>query len=118
MLRLCGCLLLLVAAASCAGPPKGDPRYPPQPAGCPVKIFRGPVPSMIAHDGIGQVDAICGDRIPESDCMRELMDQACKLGGDILYDVMMTPDRPAPDKLKYVGRVSHTRIAKQPAAGP
>jgi hypothetical protein len=102
--------LLAIAAASCASPKKTDPRYPPQPIGCKVMLFRGPVPSSVKFDHLGRVDMICGELIADSDCLRGLMDEACKLGGDVLYDVL-EPSKPAPDKIKYDGRVGHTRIA-------
>jgi hypothetical protein len=105
------CLLALATAvASCGSHKKTDPRYPPQPEGCKVMIFNGPVATTVKFDNIGRVDMICGELIPYSDCMRGLMDEACKLGGDILYDVL-EPSKPAPDKVKYDGRVAHTRIA-------
>jgi hypothetical protein len=102
--------VLAVVALSCAGPKKTDPRYPPRPEGCQVMIFRGPVASTVKFDHIGRVDMICGALIPDSECLRGLMDEACKLGGDILYDVL-EPTKPTPDKIKYDGRVGHTRVA-------
>jgi hypothetical protein len=100
-----------LAAASCVlscGGPKGDPRYPPRAEGCEVKVFRGEIPQSIAFNKLGRVDAICGNDIGETDCMRVLMNQACKVGGDMLYD--MQPSRPSPDKVKWDARVAHTRI--------
>jgi hypothetical protein len=115
MKRIVCLLSLTVAILSCASHKKTDPRYPPQPVGCKVMIFRGPVASTVAYDNIGRVDMICGELIPDSDCLRGLMDEACKLGGDILYDVL-APTKPAPDKIKYDGRVAHTRISAAPPA--
>jgi hypothetical protein len=109
-------LSLATAVLACGSPKKTDPRYPPQPEGCKVMIFNGPVPSTVKFDHLGRVDMICGELIAHSDCMRALMDEACKLGGDILYDIV-GPTKPAPDKVKYDGRVGHTRIAASaPAA--
>ncbi len=114
MTKLVGSVLLLLAATSCGHQSKGDPRYPPQSPGCKVQFFRTKVPDTIAYDHIGRVDVICGDRIPEGDCLRTLMDEACKLGGDILYD-LSDPEKPAPDKVKFLARAAHTHIAKAPA---
>jgi hypothetical protein len=110
------CLLpFAVAALSCGSPKKTDPRYPPQPIGCKVMLFRGPIANTVVYDHIGRVDMICGELISDSDCLRGLMDEACKLGGDILYEVL-EPTKPAPDKIKYDGRVAHTRITGAPPA--
>jgi hypothetical protein len=102
---------VLLALASCGGGPKTDPRYPPQPAGCPVQLFRGKIKSM-PYDDIGGVDAICGTDIGVEECLKELKNQTCKLGGDLVYDVPDEPSKPSPDKVRFTGRVAHTRAAK------
>ena len=105
-----------VAALSCSGHQKRlDPRYPPQPEGCKVMLFYGAVPSTVAFDHIGRVDIICGELVANSDCMRGLMDEACKFGGDLIYDVT-GPTKPAPDKVKFDARVGHTRVSGAPPA--
>jgi hypothetical protein len=98
---------LLFFAGSCGGA-KTDPRYPALPEGCDVQVFRGKVKG-IAYDDIGRVDAICGNDIGKEQCLLELKKQTCKLGGDIVYDVPDDPDTPTPDKMRYTGRVAHTR---------
>lgn len=110
MKKLLASSLLAAALVSCGSPKKTDPRYPPRPVGCRVMIFRGPVASTVSYDNVGKADVICGELVADSDCLRGLMDEACKLGGDIVYDVF-APSKPAPDKVKYEGRVAHTRIA-------
>jgi hypothetical protein len=103
------CSLLLVAAVSCGGgAPKTDARYPPRPAGCDVQLFRGKIKS-IPYDDIGRVDAICGNDIGLEECLKELKNQTCKLGGDLVYDVPDEPEKPSPDKIRVTGRVAHTR---------
>jgi hypothetical protein len=106
---------ILVAAASllaaCGGGAKGDARYPERPKGCDVKLFHGKVIGAV-YDDIGRVDAICGTDIGVEACMTELKDQSCKLGGDIVYDVPNDPEKPSPDKVRYTGRVAHTRAAR------
>ncbi len=104
-------LVLLAAAAACNSGPKTDPRYPPQPPGCDVKLFRGKVVSL-TYDDIGRVVSICGIDISPESCLKELKNQTCKLGGDIVYDVPEEPLKPSPDKIKFTGRVAHTRQAK------
>jgi hypothetical protein len=63
----------------------------------------------IVYDDIGRVDSICGNDIGRQQCLLELKKQTCKLGGDIVYDVPDDPQTPTPDKMRYTGRVAHTR---------
>jgi hypothetical protein len=101
---------VLLALAACGGAPKTDPRYPPQAPGCAVQLFRGKIKS-IPYDDIGGVDAICGIDIGPEECLKELKIQTCKLGGDLVYDVPDEPSKPSPDKVRFTGRVAHTRAA-------
>jgi hypothetical protein len=101
-------LLVGLALVSCGGP-KIDSHYPPRPENCDVKLFHGKVVDIV-YDDIGHVDSICGNDIGREQCLVELKKQTCKLGGDIVYDVPDDPLKPAPDKLRYTGRVAHTRI--------
>jgi hypothetical protein len=113
-------LVVMAVLASCGGGAKTDPRYPARPDNCEVKVFHGKV-AGIPYDDIGHVDSICGSDIGPVECLNELKRQSCKLGGDIVYDVPDDPDKPAPDKLRYTGRVAHTRVAggaKAPPAPP
>jgi hypothetical protein len=105
-------LAALVAVAACGGTPKTDPRYPPREPGCKVLVYKGPVPATTPKHDLGSVDAICGTDIPEADCMRTLMDQVCKFGGDIIWDVPEIPDKPTPDKVRWTARAAHTKAPK------
>ena len=96
---------------SCGGGSKGDSRYPPRPPGCDVKLFRGKVAGF-EYDNIGQVDAICGNDVSVEECLKEIKNQTCKLGGDIVYDVPLDPEKPSPDKVRFTGRAAHTRAPK------
>ncbi len=105
--------LLIVAAAlpsgiaACPAPPQGG-RYPARPEGCEVQVFHGS-PSVMTEN-IGPVMATCGDDIKDDDCLRTLKDQACKLGGDIVWGV---DDVPAMSlgKKKLAGRAAHSKTA-------
>ena len=105
------CSMLLFTLAACGGgAPKTDARYPARPEGCAVQLFRGKIKS-IPYDDIGRVDAICGNDIGLEECLKELKNQTCKLGGDLVYDVPDEPSKPSPDKVRFTGRVAHTRAA-------
>jgi hypothetical protein len=101
--------LAVLFLAACGGNAKFDPHYPPRPAGCDVKLFHGKVAGIV-YDDIGRVDSICSNDMGRDQCVAELKNQTCKLGGDIVYDVPDDPEKPAPDKMRYTGRVAHTRI--------
>jgi hypothetical protein len=103
--------VLLVLLASCGGKPAGDPRFPSRPEGCEVKLFHTKVEGL-SYEDIGRVDAICSNDVTADSCLAELKNQACKLGGDIVYDVPEDPPRPSPDKVRFTGRVAHTRARK------
>ena len=95
--------------AGCASPPPKDTQYPPRQPGCEVQIYPDvpPVPT----DNIGPVSASCDDITSDADCMRELKDQACKLGADVVWGVSDNPTKQA-GKKKFFGRSAHTKTAK------
>ena len=101
--------IAVLGLAACGGGAKTDPRYPPQPEGCAVQTFHGKPTG--AYDDIGRVDAICGIDLGADACIAELKNQACKLGGNIVYDVPYEPIKPSPDKVRFTGHAAHTRSA-------
>ncbi len=101
--------LALFVLVSCGGNVKSNSAYPPRPAGCEVKLFHGKVQGIV-YDDIGRVDSICSSEFSREQCIVELKNQTCKLGGDIVYDVPDDPEKPSPDKVRYTGHVAHTRI--------
>jgi len=94
-------------ALACGGP-QTDAKYPAREAGCEVTLLKGDAlpPSS---ENIGTASAVCSlETTSDADCLRELKDQACRLGGDIVWGV---PEKPAvvDGKNRYTGRVAHTR---------
>lgn len=61
-------------------------------------------------DNIGAVNATCGESIGDDACVRELKDQACKLGADVVWGVSEKPSM-ALGKKKLAGRAAHTKAA-------
>lgn len=61
-----------------------------------------------ATDNIGPVQARCDESVSDADCLRELKDQACKLGADTVWGVSDTPTLEG-GKKKLSGRAAHQR---------
>lgn len=104
--------LLLLASASmtiaCGSSAKPEGKYPPRAAGCEVRVyFEGELPSYTT-DNIGTVQASCDESVTDDECMRELQDQACKLGADTIWGVN---ERATLEygKKKFSGRAAHQR---------
>jgi hypothetical protein len=109
-------LFLVGALVACGGPKAPDPRYPARPEGCDVKLFHEH-PTM-PTDNLGPVMANCSTDVSDVDCVRQLQDETCKLGGDVVWGV---PDKPTLDggKNLWFGRAAHTRAAAPaPEAAP
>lgn len=93
---------LLVA---CGG--GGNSKYPSRSAGCDVQVMNQA--PTIKTENIGPVSSSCDDQSATSkeDCLRELKDQVCKLGGDVVWGVEPEPEHEG-GKWKYHGRAAHT----------
>lgn len=100
-MRLTHNIFLLGLAVGCSTTP--PPKLPPRPAGCEVTVYRGGVPQGVTMRRLGEVVSSCGKNDADSDCIRSLQDEVCKLGGNLVYDV---PDKPEPESdtmLRYTG---------------
>ena len=98
---------LAFGAAGCGGPGQ-EGQYPSRPEGCDVKVFHE-APGVMT-DNIGPVTATCAADIKDEDCMRTLKDQACKLGGDIVWGVSDAPSN-VQGKKQLAGRAAHSKTA-------
>jgi hypothetical protein len=82
---------------------------PPLPRGCAVQVFRDAPPPRT--ENIGTVTAFCSEADSGDACLRELEDQVCLLGGDVLWQV----DGPKPEVTangmgqRMRGRAAHTK---------
>jgi len=74
--------------------------------GCNVRVLAegGPPPGS---ENIGPVTAYCSPDDPKDACVRELADQVCRLGGNMLWQI----DGPTVygDKQRMRGRAAHAR---------
>jgi len=99
-------IVLVVCLVACGGG-GGNSKYPSRAAGGDVQVFQQ-APTM-KTENIGPVSASCDDQSATSkdDCLRELKDQVCKLGGDTVWGVEPEPAH-EDGKWKFHGRAVHT----------
>jgi hypothetical protein len=97
--------VVLFVLAACGSPRPVDARFPPRPEGCPVQIFENTPP--MPTENLGTVRSRCATDVSHEDCLRELKDQACRLGGDVVWGVSDAP-RVVGDKNEWDGRAVHT----------
>jgi hypothetical protein len=98
-----------LAFVACGGGQEKNARYPERPEGCDVKVFADAPSAPI--DNIGPVTATCGSDVSNEDCIRTLKDQACKLGGDVVWGVSDVPEMKL-GKKHFAGRAAHTKTGK------
>jgi hypothetical protein len=110
-LGIAGIAAGVVGCASQPGPP---PRYPPRSAGCELAIYPTSVPGVAAWDDLGPVEAVCNINSNTADCLRQLRAEACRLGGDIVYDWPKKPLRPTEQALLFRAQVAHSLSGRTP----
>jgi len=99
--------------ASCVHHARRNPSFPERPSNCELRIFHGPVPRGVYFDDLGPADAGCYIETPRQECMRQLRAEACRMGGDIIYDLPEKPTRPEWREYHFKGSVGHTRPLRQ-----
>jgi hypothetical protein len=103
-------------AAACSGGPTHEPKYPRRPPGCALAIYHQ-LPNG-AWDDIGPVEVDCYIDEGEIVCLGRLRTAACKMGGDIIYNVPKKALRPVERGMVYRAIVAHTREKKKQDEGP
>jgi hypothetical protein len=109
--------LLHATAAACATAPHPDSdesgatagKYPRRPANCKLQVFHSPAPGVAAWDDLGVAEVGCYLDVGVQQCMQRLKEEACRMGGDIIYNVPNKPARPKDQVLVYRAQVAHTR---------
>ena len=99
-MRLGLAFLSLCVLACGSNPP---PQMPPKPKGCDVTVYRGAPPEGVSVTRLGHVSAPCGKNDADSDCIRALQDEVCKLGGNVVYEVPDKPEQETDVMLRYDG---------------
>lgn len=72
-------------------------------------IFHTSAPGNAAWDDLGVAEVTCHINIGLPQCLRQFRTEACRMGGDIVYDLPEQPLRPKEQAVVYRGRVAHTR---------
>jgi len=113
MAVLAGAAMLLAACASSGGDAAGAAatvKYPRRKPGCKVAIYHGSTPGVKEWDDIGVAEIGCDLENSRAQCLAQLQAEACRMGGDIMYDVPTKPGRPQERAMIYRARVAHTRM--------
>lgn len=95
--------------AACGAKADPNAKYPARPAGCDVTVYQDA--PTVDTDNIGTVSSVCAEGTPDSVCLRELQDQACKLGADVVWGVPSKPKVNQAGKSEFSGRAAHTKAA-------
>jgi hypothetical protein len=103
--------LPLALAATCAtAPPNPNAgKYPPRARGCKIRVFHTPAPDVKEWDDLGVAHVDCYLDVGAVQCLQRLKMEACRLGGDMIYDVPKKPLRPTDQGMVYTGHVAHTK---------
>jgi hypothetical protein len=109
LLALTTVALALVLAMNCGTTSPNAAKYPPRPGGCKVRVFHSPTPDVKEWDDLGVAHVDCPLDVGSVQCLRRLQMDACRMGGDILYDVPKKPLRPTEQGMVYTGHVAHTK---------
>ena len=107
--------LISMTVAACAAARRGArtpgaPSYPPRAPGCKLAVFESATPLGIAGwDDLGVAEVGCHINTAYPQCFDRLRAEACRMGGDILYNVPRRPLRPHDQLMVFRGRVAHTK---------
>jgi hypothetical protein len=104
-------LAMLLACGTNKSQPAQSADRPALPNGCTVQTFEDS-PSM-QTDNIGTVSARCDEALADRDCLRQLQDEVCALGGNVVWGVRLPPKEQ--DGKKFLsGRAARTREVTKP----
>jgi hypothetical protein len=122
--RFLNILCVLCCALSCAAAPPLEPaaangiHYPRRAPGCDLAVYHTPVPGVAAWDDLGLAEATCNINDSPGECLRLLKAEACRMGGDIIYNLPRKPYRPRDQVLQYRAQVAHTQASTTKSEDP
>ena len=96
---------LVIALTACGA--SGTSRFPARENGCDVALSKGDTLPPNSEN-IGTVSALCSLDTSNDDCLRELKDQACRLGADTVWGVAERPTQ-VNGKNRFTGRAAHSK---------
>ena len=64
-------------------------------------------------DDLGVAHVDCYLDVGAVQCLKKLRMEACRMGGDLIYDVPKKPLRPTDQGMVYTGHVAHTKLKPQ-----
>jgi hypothetical protein len=105
-------LFALALVAACSGSHARDARFPRRAPGCPLAIYGG-LPTAGPWDDIGVAQVDCYLDESEIACLSRLHTEACRMGGDIIYNVPAKALRPVERGMVYRAQVAHTRATNK-----
>ncbi|HZL19050.1 MAG TPA: hypothetical protein VFG23_15035 [Polyangia bacterium] len=101
--------LAVALSVTCASTNPNAAKYPPRQKGCHVRVFYSPIPEVKEWDDLGMASVDCYLDVGAVQCLARLRQEACRMGGDLLYDVPKKALRPTEQGMSYRGHVAHTR---------
>jgi hypothetical protein len=75
-------------------------------------MYSSPKPGVAAWDDLGVAEVGCHLDTSKPQCLAQLRAEACRMGGDIIYDIPAKPRRPYEQAMVYRARVAHTRTTE------
>ena len=113
MTKVLVCIAAMLALGACASPRGANggvhpAKYPARPPHCALSLVHAPVPEVPAWDDLGTAEVTCHIDIGLPQCLERFRAEACRMGGDIVYDLPEKPRRPREQAAVYRGRVAHT----------
>jgi hypothetical protein len=77
--------------------------------GCKLILFDGPAPKLPAWDDLGVAEVGCHIDTPGPTCKQRLRAEACRMGGDVIYNMPKKALRPSDQVIVLRAQVAHTR---------
>jgi hypothetical protein len=105
--------LAITLTCATAPPNPNAAKYPPRPNGCKIRVFHTAAPEVKEWDDLGVAHVDCYLDVGAVQCLKKLRMEACRMGGDIIYDVPKKPLRPTDQGMVYTGHVAHTKLQSQ-----